>query len=89
MFEFRTYEEDQPWEPPVDDNRVATFEVVYGETRDRIAAYAARRCDSPQYTAHVVAETFTIAWRRVDELPPEQEARLWLYGVARPVRRRP
>jgi RNA polymerase sigma-70 factor, ECF subfamily len=33
----------------------------------------------------VVAETFTIAWRRADDMPPGDEARLWLYGVARRV----
>ncbi|WP_455432615.1 RNA polymerase sigma factor [Streptosporangium canum] len=32
-----------------------------------------------------MAETFTVAWRRMGELPPGQEARLWLYGVARKV----
>ncbi|MFI6293964.1 RNA polymerase sigma factor [Nonomuraea sp. NPDC050790] len=69
----------------MDDDGVARFEALYRETYDQIAAYAARRCDSPQDAADVVAETFTIAWRRVDELPPGQEARLWLYGVARKV----
>lgn len=69
----------------MNDDGVARFEAVYRETYDQIAAYAARRCDSPQDAADVVAETFTIAWRRVTELPPGQEARLWLYGVARKV----
>ncbi|MFI6799968.1 RNA polymerase sigma factor [Streptosporangium canum] len=69
----------------MDDDGVARFEAVYRETYDQIAAYAARRCDSPQDAADVVAETFTVAWRRVGELPPGQEARLWLYGVARKV----
>ncbi|MEV4090270.1 RNA polymerase sigma factor [Nonomuraea fuscirosea] len=69
----------------MDDDGVAGFEAVYRETYDQIAAYAARRCDSPQDAADVVAETFTIAWRRRADLPPGQEARLWLYGVARKV----
>lgn len=69
----------------MDDDEAARFEAVYRETYDQIAAYAARRCDSPQDAADVVAETFTIAWRRVADLPPGQEARLWLYGVARKV----
>jgi RNA polymerase sigma factor (sigma-70 family) len=67
------------------DERLARFETVYRETYGLITAYAARRCDSPQDAADVVAETFTIAWRRVDQLPPGQEATLWLYGVARKV----
>jgi RNA polymerase sigma-70 factor (ECF subfamily) len=33
----------------------------------------------------VVAETMTVAWRRIDEVPEGDAARLWLYGVARHV----
>jgi RNA polymerase sigma-70 factor (ECF subfamily) len=33
----------------------------------------------------VVADTFTIVWRKVDELPPGVEASLWVYGMARNV----
>ncbi|MER7505194.1 sigma factor-like helix-turn-helix DNA-binding protein [Nonomuraea pusilla] len=68
------------WEAPVSDERLARFEAVYQETYGRVTAYAARRCASPQDTADVVAETFTVAWRRVDELAdlyarsPEAEA---------------
>ncbi|MGC5011837.1 RNA polymerase sigma factor [Streptosporangium sp. DT93] len=69
----------------MDDERPARFEAVYRQTYGRITAYAARRCDSPQDAADVVAETFTVAWRRMDELPPGEEATLWLYGVARRV----
>jgi hypothetical protein len=29
--------------------------------------------------------TFTIAWHRADDMPPGDEARVWLYGVARRV----
>ncbi|MFG1962411.1 RNA polymerase sigma factor [Nonomuraea sp. NPDC049028] len=61
------------------------FEAVYRATYDQVIAYAGRRCDSPQDAADVVAETFTIVWRKMDELPPGAEARLWVYGVARNV----
>jgi RNA polymerase sigma-70 factor (ECF subfamily) len=61
------------------------FEAVYRDTYDQLTAYAGRRCDSPQDAADVVAETFTIVWRKIDELPPGVEARLWVYGVARNV----
>ncbi|MEV0593050.1 RNA polymerase sigma factor [Nonomuraea cavernae] len=63
----------------------ARFEAVYRETYGRITAYAVRRCNSPQDAADVVAETFSIAWRRMRELPDGEEAALWLYGVARKV----
>lgn len=33
----------------------------------------------------MVAETFAIAWRRVDQLPAGDDARPWLFGVARNV----
>ncbi|MFG1612822.1 RNA polymerase sigma factor [Nonomuraea wenchangensis] len=69
----------------MDDDRKIRFEAVYRQTYDRILGYAVRRCDSPEDAADVVAETFAIAWRRVDALPPGDEARLWLYGVARNV----
>ncbi|MFF4985831.1 RNA polymerase sigma factor [Streptosporangium saharense] len=69
----------------MDDERTVRFETVYRETYSRITAYAVRRCGSPQDAADVVAETFTVAWRRIEEVPPGHEALLWLYGVARRV----
>ncbi len=33
----------------------------------------------------MVADTFLVAWRRLDDVPPGGAARLWLYGVARHV----
>ncbi|SEF58883.1 RNA polymerase sigma-70 factor, ECF subfamily [Nonomuraea solani] len=69
----------------MDDDRKHRFEAVYLKTYEHILGYATRRCDSPHDAADVVAETFAIAWRRVDDLPADGEARLWLYGVARNV----
>jgi caffeoyl-CoA O-methyltransferase len=34
----------------------------------------------------VVAETFTVAWRRIADVPLGEPARLWLFGTAHPVR---
>nr|WP_246416570.1 sigma-70 family RNA polymerase sigma factor [Nocardioides luti] len=42
-----------------------------------------RRVDRPEDAADVVADAFLVAWRRLDDVPPGDEARLWLYGVAR------
>ncbi|MGP3920165.1 RNA polymerase sigma factor [Nonomuraea sp. 10N515B] len=67
------------------DDRKDRFEAVYTQTYEHILGYAMRRCDSPEDAADVVAETFAIAWRRVDALPSGGEARLWLYGIARNV----
>jgi RNA polymerase sigma-70 factor, ECF subfamily len=59
------------------------FTQLYEEHYDAVMRYAARRTD--QDTARdVVAETFLVAWRRLDVVPGDaEEAEPWLYGVAR------
>ncbi len=59
------------------------FRRLYAEHVDPILGYALRRADQADDAADVVAETFLVAWRRLADVPPGQEARLWLYGVAR------
>jgi RNA polymerase sigma-70 factor, ECF subfamily len=61
------------------------FAAVYAATYRALLGYALRRCDTPEDAADVVAETFTIAWRRAADMPDGDAARLWLYGVARRV----
>jgi RNA polymerase sigma-70 factor (ECF subfamily) len=61
------------------------FEDVYRHTYGQILGYALRRCASPEDAADIVAETYTIAWRRAADLPKGEQARLWLYGIARRV----
>ncbi|MFC5187662.1 RNA polymerase sigma factor [Actinomadura harenae] len=61
------------------------FEALYAANRAQVLGYALRRTGDPQDAADVVAETFLVAWRRLDDVPPGDEARLWLYGVARRV----
>ncbi len=62
------------------------FEALYEANYGDVLAYAVRRCPSPADAEDVVAETFVVAWRRIDEVPPGDEARLWLFGTARLVR---
>jgi RNA polymerase sigma factor (sigma-70 family) len=69
----------------VGDERTARFEALYAVTFSHILGYAVRRCECPEDAADVAAETFAIAWRRMDAVPPGDQARLWLYGVARKV----
>ncbi len=69
----------------VDEERTACFEALYAATFKHILGYTLRRCDCPQDAADVVAETFAITWRRMDAVPLGDQARLWLYGVARNV----
>jgi RNA polymerase sigma-70 factor (ECF subfamily) len=61
------------------------FETVYEMYYPAVLAYVRRRTDSAEDAADAIAETFLTAWRRFDDLPPGDEARLWLYGVARRV----
>ncbi|MEW2383046.1 RNA polymerase sigma factor [Micromonospora sp. NPDC047707] len=61
------------------------FRRVYTMNFEPLLAYAMRRVEQPEDAADVVAETFLVAWRRSRDMPPEAEARLWLYGVARRV----
>lgn len=63
----------------------ARFEDLYAEHGRAVLAYAVRRCGHAQDGADVVAETFLVAWRRIEEVPSGEAARLWLYGVARNV----
>jgi len=61
------------------------FRRIYAGNFEAVLAYATRRVGQPADAADVVAETFLVAWRRHREIPPGDEARLWLYGVARRV----
>jgi RNA polymerase sigma-70 factor (ECF subfamily) len=65
--------------------RQARFEALYAANHVPILGYALRRTASQDDAADILAETFLAAWRRLDELPPGLDARLWLYGVARRV----
>jgi RNA polymerase sigma factor (sigma-70 family) len=58
------------------------FQALYEENYAPILGYALRRVARDD-AADVVAETFLIAWRRLDDVPNGAQARLWLYGTAR------
>jgi RNA polymerase sigma-70 factor (ECF subfamily) len=45
--------------------------------------------DRAEDAADVVAETFLVAWRRLDSVPGGDEARLWLYAVGPTTAREP
>lgn len=48
-----------------------------------LLAYFERRVGSAD-AADLLSETMLTAWRRIDDLPPDDiEARMWLFGVAR------
>jgi RNA polymerase sigma factor (sigma-70 family) len=61
------------------------FRILFEEHYHRVLGYALRRTDRREDAEDVVAETFTIAWRRLAEIPSGEGTRAWLYGVARRV----
>lgn len=61
------------------------FEALYRAHARPLLAYALRRTSRAEDAADVVADTMLVAWRRIDDVPDGDEARLWLYGVARRV----
>ena len=70
--------------PPMPAEREATFNALFDAHFDAVLAYARRRTAQLSDAEDLAAETFTVAWRRLDDLPPRREDRLpWLYGVAR------
>ena len=58
----------------------ARFESLYREYYGRVLAYALRRA-TPEIAHDVVADTFLVAWRRLERLPDDPLP--WLLGVAR------
>lgn len=68
-----------------DERRRARFRALFQAESRALLGYALRRTGRPEDAADVVAEVFLVAWRRVDDVPAGDEARLWLYGVARRV----
>ena len=64
-------------------DRQERFRRLYVGQFDPLLGYALRRVDRSEDAADVVADTFLVAWRRLDDVPEGDEARLWLYGVAR------
>ncbi len=67
------------------DRRLAEdrFRRLYAAHVREVLAYAVRRTVDAEDAADVVAETFLVAWRRLPAVPLGEEARPWLYGVAR------
>jgi RNA polymerase sigma-70 factor, ECF subfamily len=62
--------------------RERVFDRLYEEHVEAVRRYAWRR--DPALADDIVAETFLVAWRRLEAVPPS--ARPWLIGVARNAR---
>jgi RNA polymerase sigma-70 factor (ECF subfamily) len=59
--------------------------ALFERTHVALLGYAVRRVADPADAADVVAVTFLVAWRRLEDVPVGEQARPWLFGVARRV----
>ena len=66
----------------MEPNRADRFERLFRESYPLVRAYALRR-SAPDIAQDVVADTFLVAWRRLDDVP--DDALPWLYATARRV----
>ncbi|MDP9799442.1 RNA polymerase sigma-70 factor (ECF subfamily) [Catenuloplanes nepalensis] len=60
------------------------FSAFFAAQFPDVWRFARRRTESGSDADDIAAETFAVAWRRRDDIPA-QDARLWLFGVARNV----
>lgn len=64
-------------------NDIERFESLYGANYKSIYANVRRRAvNSSSDVSDIVSEVFTTAWRRINDVPPFPQDRLWLFGVA-------
>src|ERR1700685_1271795 len=63
-------------------DRAQRFEAFYAAHRQAVAGYARRRVGNND-AGDVIAQVFSVAWRRFDIVPAPPQDRLWLFGVAR------
>jgi RNA polymerase sigma factor (sigma-70 family) len=63
---------------------LARFDALFTAHQRPVLAYAMRRTATLADAEDVTAETFTIAWRKIDAIPTD-EPLAWLYAVARRV----
>lgn len=66
----------------MEPTRADRFEGLFREHYPLVRAYALRRA-APDAAPDVVAETFLVAWRRLEDVP--DDALPWLYATARRV----
>lgn len=59
------------------------FRTLYDANFDDLWRYCLRRTRSVDEAEEALAETFAVAWRRLDDVPTGRQARPWLFGVAR------
>src|SRR5262245_6396291 len=68
-----------------DSERDQRFSALFASYRSDIVAYCSWRAASPSDAQDAVSEVFLTAWRRLDAVPDDDAARVWLYATARRV----
>ena len=64
------------------DGANVRFRQIFDDNFEAVRAYCLRRL--PADDAHdATSDVFLVAWRRIDDVPVGDDARLWLFGVAR------
>ena len=66
------------------DGSEQRYRCLFDRHHREVYAYCRRRTDA-QTAADCAAETFLVAWRRIDDVPDGDAGLGWLYGVARRV----
>jgi RNA polymerase sigma factor (sigma-70 family) len=61
------------------------FDVLFASYSSDIVAYCSWRAASASDAQDAVADVFLTAWRRLEQLPTGDAARIWLYATARRV----
>lgn len=70
----------------VDVDEEARFQSLYEKQQPEVLAYFLRRLGRED-AVEATADAFLTAWRRIADAPDGDEARLWLFGIARNVLR--
>jgi len=65
--------------------RPERFDALFADFAPDIAAYCGWRAGSSSDAQDAAAEVFLTAWRRLDDVPEGEAARIWLYATARRV----
>lgn len=68
-----------------DGERRRRFDALFESYSSDIVAYCCWRASSAADAQDAVSEVFLTAWRRLDEVPEDDAARVWLYATARRV----
>lgn len=68
-----------------EETRRQRFEALFVAHGRDIVAYCGWRASSPGDAEDAAADVFLTAWRRLDDVPEGDDARIWLYATARRV----